>query len=270
MQYRRDLSAGMFTSSPAKPTKKSRKRKRSDLSNSALSECESPRKKRKLKHLNSELSSIGICSNLFSHVLDEERFRDIFTAIYQSSLGQAHVIPSAIVVEISEYATGSLRKCHNHKHCNNTILTLHEYNVISDFALERTMNQIAGPNFLQRAAESAVDKIKYFRCLPHYFCIECIKNGNGLRICSVCNQDATTNTSKCDCGHTLIYCNKCIKHCSYCGDIQVCNKRDDTKPMFSSLDCHRIIKCQQCKSRMCTGNKKKIRKCRACRARKKN
>eukprot|EP01084_Bolivina_argentea_P006399 12127_1 len=245
---------------------KSRKRKRSNTNN-----YEPPKKRIKRHHV--MLFNTNMPSNLFNNHLDQKRYETIFLAIQSSKLSVIMNIPFVIIRLLSEFATGSFKKCDNFDECKNIISVLNSHNaaiksvLIDDNRIE--FNDTEYLKYLQKKANFIINETKYFRYLSAYFCSKCInKNENALVLCSVCNEYCIDNNKKCNCGHALRYCKKCTVYCSYCDNIPICNANDEDKCCITGLDCHQIMRCVKCFKRCCSSNEtnfaKKRFKCKFC------
>lgn len=240
---------------------KSRKRKRNKATKN--NKYEPAKKRQKRSHQSTHI----IHSNLFNDELDQRRYINIFTSIQSSELCLIHIPPLVLIKEISEFAIGSFRDCYNIAHCGNIIHTLNQNNTDIDNALMDgdilfDSDQLH-LEYLKERAISIIHKTKYFWYLSDYFCSECIDGDtNGLELCSVCNKLCIDNNINCSCGHNLVYCKQCVSYCSYC-DIPVCHQDDDTK-CHRLGTCHQIIKCADCRKKMCLENSSHEHKCGEC------
>ena len=200
-----------------------RKRKRCDTDN----KYESLRKKQKITY---DDDPNVMETNYFKHHLNRRQYTEIFHAVTHSEIYKnLQFVPNVIVKEISEYATGSFKKCYNNKYCVYIIHVLNEYtSIINELLLyEDIVDDRKLLYYLKQQETYAINnqKTKYFRYLSKYICDECCDD---LSNCLLCNKLCINNGPISKCGHSLIYYNKCSIICDYC-TMLICNRGDDTE-----------------------------------------
>ena len=219
---------------------------------------ESSKKKQKIKHNYNQDGNV-MKTIYFKNHLDQRQYTKIFEAIINSKIYEnLEFVPSVITKEISEFATGSFKKCYNEKFCgNDNIHILNQHNSSIDEALlyEDEVPESQVLDFIKLQATFIINETEseYFRYLSRYFCDKCCED---ISCCSVCNTLCINNGQICGCGHSLVYCNKCSIECDHCS-MPICNKNDETKNMFTDVHidikeyCHEYYKCMNCNKKSC-------------------
>ena len=186
-----------------------------------------------------------IRSHCFEHIMDQDQFRSIYLLIEESSLSQECNIPSCIIQEISEYSTGLVFECDNHKHCKNKVSHLFQHNVIFNDILSKYQDEDGITR--QKYPFECVSEIGYYRYgddFDLYFCDQCIlKKGTseGLKYCEMCGIPMIRDKlQKCDCQEFVLkdYCKQHLRECPI-HKVQGCRM------------CHYIDQCIVCQKEFC-------------------
>eukprot|EP01084_Bolivina_argentea_P105364 188662_1 len=203
-----------------------------------------PHKKRKLSHDSTVTKQLK--SSLFSHISDLNQFNKIYIGLYNCEIITQLHIPTSILQEISELATGHIFKCDNYENCQNEILLLNEYKILDSDDREFYYNN---PEENEQKLQIEYDK---YGCLPfnyeedsntkvQIFCKDCKSH---LRYCSF-RLDETQTYGGPDfyCSRTFI-CDNNIKKLNEKLDFCVCGKT-----ITQLCEEHRI--CRYCKYPSC-------------------
>eukprot|EP01084_Bolivina_argentea_P210562 358348_1 len=185
-----------------------------------------PNKKQNIDSISSTISSRS-----FSNQEDQKQFQSIYQAVNDSNIVRQYFIPSIVLIQISEYATGNIVKCDNYAQCQHEILVLNEDNdwIGNSFKIETSKkyfsNQFKIFCSYDENSDSDNDSIH-----QQIFCEQCSKT---KQQCSETSRKWSHSDRyddyfderqcqkyfiaiKCKCGQTI---DKCDTHRSYC----VCN-----------------------------------------------
>eukprot|EP01084_Bolivina_argentea_P254892 428621_1 len=196
-------------------------------------------------------------STLFSDPDDLKQFQSIYKELIESNMIKQLQCPASILKEISEFATGYIKKCDNYMQCGNEILVLkkHKY-THTDYTVHETdtHNPIHEYEFEHDYQIFCNDCAgKTISCsYKEIHVIEYISSHFGGDVCDefYCRKQLIRQT--CSCGNEILECVNHRQHCDSC-DTPVCRNGDTEYWIYDEAYCkhHGVYECLCCDGKIC-------------------